>query len=136
MKNRKNFFKTAIIGLFLLGFAISGLSALFSPLLSIIELSLTLAFLIAVLIFWGVLKKQALSLFNDLSQKLSPESREALADIPMPICVLGKNEEIEFYNNVFSLDVLGGENYLGKRFFEHFLPSDKRENSVIFGSKK
>ena len=136
MKNRKNFFKTAIIGLFLLGFAISGLSALFSPLLSIIELSLTLAFLIAVLIFWGVLKKQALSLFNDLSQKLSPESREALEDIPMPICVLGKNEEIEFYNNVFSLDVLGGENYLGKKFFEHFLPSDKRENSIIFGNRK
>ena len=136
MKSRKNFFKTAVIGLFVLAFAFSALSALFSPLLSIIELSVMLAFLIAVLIFWGVLKKQALSLFSALSKKLSPESREALEQIPMPICVLDKDGEIVWCNSIFSLDVLGGENYLGKSFFEHFLPSQKRDNSLIFGNKK
>ncbi len=136
MKNRKNFFKTAVIGLFVLGFAFSALSAIYNPLVSIIEASVVLAFLIALLIFWGVLKKQALSLFDALESKLSPESREALNEIPMPICVLDTREEIVWYNNLFSLDVLGGENYLGKKFFEFFLCSDKRENSLIFGNKK
>ncbi len=136
MKNRKNFFKTAVIGLFVLGFAISGLSAIYSPLLSIIELSVMLAFLIAVLIFWGVLKKQALSMFAELESKLSFESREALDEIPMPICVLGEGEEIVWYNSIFSLDVLGGENHLGKKFYEQFFCSDKSENSLMFRDRK
>ena len=136
MKNRKNFFKTAVVGLFVLGFAVSGLSALYNPLLSIIELSVMLAFLITVLIFWGVLKKHALSLFAELENKLSVEDQEALGALPMPICVLDENEEIAWYNGIFSIEVLGGENHLGRKFYEQFLLSDQRENSLIFRDKK
>ena len=136
MKNRKNFFKTAVIGLFLLAIAFSAMSAFFSLQLAAVELAVTLVFLITLLIFWSVLKKQALSLFNELENKLSPESREALDEIPMPICLLSQDDEIVWYNSLFSLNVLGGENHLGKKFYEQFLPSDKGENYLIFRDRK
>ncbi|MBQ7798881.1 MAG: DHH family phosphoesterase [Oscillospiraceae bacterium] len=136
MKNRKNFFKTAVIGLFLLAIAFSAVSAFFSLQLAAVELAVTLVFLITLLIFWSVLKKQALSLFNELENKLSPESREALDEIPMPICLLSQDDEIVWYNSLFSLNVLGGENHLGKKFYEQFLPSEKGENYLIFRDRK
>ena len=136
MKNRKNFFKTAVIGLFLLALAFSAVSAYFSPLVAIIELSVTLVFIIILLVFWSVLKKEAFSLFAELENKLSPESQEALEDIPMPICLLGGDGEIVWYNSIFSLEVLGGENHLGKKFYEQFLCTEKDKNSLIFRDKK
>ncbi len=136
MKNRKNFFKTAVIGLFLLGLAFSAVSAFFSPLIAIIELSVTIVFLVTLLIFWGVLKKQALRLFAELESKLSPESQAALNEIPLPICLLSSDDEIVWYNSIFSLEVLGGENHLGKKFYEQFLCAGKDKNSLIFRDKK
>ena len=136
MKNRKNFFKTAVIGLFLLAIAFSAVSAFFNLQIAVIELFVTLIFLITLLIFWSVLKKEAFFLFAELENKLSPESQEALEDIPMPICLLSGDGEIVWYNSIFSLEVLYGENHLGKKFYEQFLCSEKDKNSLIFRDKK
>ncbi|MBQ8868450.1 MAG: DHH family phosphoesterase [Oscillospiraceae bacterium] len=136
MKNRKNFFKTAVIGLFLLALAFSAVSAFFNLQITVIELLVTLIFLITLLIFWSVLKKEAFSLFAELENKLSPESKESLENIPMPICLLGGDGEIVWYNSIFSLEVLGGENHLGKKFYEQFLCAEKDKNSLIFRDKK
>ena len=136
MKSRKNFYKVSVIALFIFAFSFSIVAAFFNPIVAIIELSVTVLFLLAVIISWGVLKKETFSLFSSLEKKLSPSTREALESNSMPVCLVNDDDEIAWYNTAFALDVLGGENMLGKRFSESFIRSKEAENHLSYKSKK
>ena len=136
MKKGKNLFNIAVIGLFIIAFAFSVVTAFFSTTASFIELAVTTACFGVFTIYSKLVKREAFSFFSSLSKNLSLESKDSLSRVPLPICVLNSAGEFVFYNDRFSFEVLGGENLLGSFFADRFVYTDKAEGSVVCADKK
>ena len=136
MKKRKSFFSATLISLFAVCFIFSAVTAFYNVTASIIELSVVLVLFILYLIFSGAIKRDAFKFFARLSKKLSPEEKSALESLPMPICVVDGKGEIVWYNSLFSVEVLSGENLMGADFEQIFKYTDKQNGDLVYKNKK
>lgn len=136
MKNRKNFFNIAVIGLFLFAFSFSVVTAFYSVTASLIELTVTIILFITVTVFSKKLQRDAYVFFADLEKKISPAERDALQALPLPVCVLNYESELVWCNSLFSIDVLSGENAIGELFSQRFRYTDETETDLVYKDKK
>lgn len=136
MKKGKNLFNIAVIGLFLIAFTFSVVTAFFNTIASFIELAVTVVCFAIFSIYSKLVKREAFSLFTAVANNLSIESKEALSKAPLPVCVLNEAGEFIFYNDKFSIDVLGGENALGSFFADRFHYTDKAQGLLACGDRK
>lgn len=136
MKKGKNLFNIAVIGLFIIAFAFSVVTAFFSTTASFVELAITVVCFAFFTIYSKLVKREAFSMFSSLSKNLSLEDKESLSRTPLPLCLLNSEGEFVFYNERFSLEVLGGENVLGSFFADRFHYTDKAAGLIVCGEKK
>lgn len=136
MKKGKNLFNIAVIGLFIIAFAFSVVTAFFSTTASFVELAITVVCFAFFTIYSKLVKREAFSMFSSLSKNLSLEDKESLSHTPLPLCLLNSEGEFVFYNERFSLEVLGGENVLGSFFADRFHYTDKAAGLIVCGEKK
>jgi len=136
MKNHKRFFNTALISLFVICLIFSAVTAFYNVTLSLIEFAVTLIIFIALAVFSGVLRRDAHKFFLSLSKKLSPQERQSLESLPMPLCIVDSEGNIVWYNQLFSLEVLCEENLMGANFEQNFKYTDKQNGDLIYKGKK
>lgn len=133
MNKGRNLFNGAIIGLFVLAFCFSVVTAFYNVTASFIELAITVVGFAVFVVFLQLAKKDAFSFFAELQNKLSPESFDALSSLSFPACAVNNAGEMVWYNTAFSISVLDGENALGSNFSETF---GTEVNNICRGGKK
>lgn len=136
MKKGRNLFNIALIGLFIIAFSFSVVTAFFNTTVSFIELAVTTVCFAVFTIYTKLVKREAYALFSNISNKLSPEDRKSLSSVPLPVCVLNSEKEFVWYNDKFSIEVLGGENVLGSFFTDKFQHTDISAGHLIYGDRK
>ncbi len=136
MKKGRNLFNISLIGLFIIAFAFSVVTAFYSTTASFIELFVTTVCFAVFIIYSKLIKREAFSFLFDISNKLSPENKEALSQVPMPVCIVNAEGEFVWYNNRFSIEILGGENVLGSFFSERFQFTDRAAGELYCGERK
>lgn len=120
MKKSRNIFNYAVISMFLIAFSFSVVTAFFNVVASIVELGITTLTFGAAVFLSRKLRQEAYAFFGVVEQSLSPESRQALQLLPLPVCLLNDQEEFVWYNDRFSVEVLGGENAYALPFESRF----------------
>ncbi|MEE1279736.1 MAG: DHH family phosphoesterase [Oscillospiraceae bacterium] len=136
MKKGRNLFNISLIGLFIIAFVFSVVTAFYSTTASFIELAVTTVSFAVFIIYSKLIKREAFSFLSDMSLRLSPENRDALSQVPMPVCIVNEEDEFVWYNDKFSIEVLGGENILGDFFSEKFQFSDRAAGQLFCGEHK
>ena len=136
MKKGRNLFNISLVLLFVLAFAFSVVTAFYSTTASFVELAVTTVCFAAFITYSKLIKREAFSVLSDISDKLSPENKESLSNVPMPVCIVSSDDELIWYNNKFSIEVLGGENALGSFFSERFEFTDREAGTLVCGEHK
>lgn len=136
MKKGRNLFNISLIGLFIIAFVFSVVTAFYNTTASFIELAVTTVSFAVFIIYSKLIKREAFSFLSDMSLRLSPENRDALSQVPMPVCIVNEEDEFVWYNDKFSIEVLGGENVLGSFFSEKFQFSDRASGEFYCGEHK
>ncbi len=136
MKKGKNLFNIAIIGLFIIAFSFSVITAFYDVTASFIELGITTVCFGIFIVFQKLVKREAFDFFNKVRGKLAPNDFEALESFPIPVCVVNGSNEFIWYSQSFAIDVLLGEKVLGSFFTSVFAGFDYKENTVTFSGKR
>ncbi len=135
MKKGRNLFNIALIGLFIIAFSFSVVTAFFNTTASFIELAVTTV-CFAVFIFYSkLIKREAYEFFSNLSKNLAAESRETLGKLPLAVCVINQQNEFVWYNDKFSIEVLGGDNVYGSFFTDRFQYIDRAAGELSYGDR-
>ncbi|MBE6788965.1 MAG: hypothetical protein E7539_04790 [Ruminococcaceae bacterium] len=108
----------------------------YSVTIALVELAITLAMFIVLVVFSGVLRRDAHTFFAGLSKKISPTEKEAIESFPLPVCILSCDSRIVWYNSLFLFDVLGGENLMGEDFSHKFKYADDNKRDLIYKNRK
>lgn len=136
MKGRKNLFNISLVSLFVICFTFATVTAFYNVTAAIIEFSVTFVAFILLTILSGALRREAYKFFTSLSKKISPQEKDSLENLPMPICVIDSDEEIIWYNLKFLVEVLSGKEALGANFSQLFKYTNKDTGDLAYKDKK
>lgn len=136
MKKGRNLFNISIIGLFIIAFSFSVITAFYNVTASFIELAVTTICFGVFIVFSVAVKREAFSLFANIRKKLTQTEKQELESFPLPVCIVNSEGEFVWYSNSFLIDVLNGENLLGSFFKETFKDFEEENLSVSFKGKR
>lgn len=136
MKKGRNLFNISIIGLFIIAFSFSVITAFYNVTASFIELAVTAICFGIFIVFSVAVKREAFSLFASIRKKLTETEKQELESFPLPVCIVNSEGEFVWYSNSFLIDVLNGENLLGSFFKETFKDFEEENLSVSFKGKR